>query len=262
MSEMTTYRSGTFCWVDLATSDAGAAKRFYAELFGWQTEDQRAGPDRVYTMARRGRRDVAGLYELTEAQRAEGAAPHWLSFVAVSSADASAVRAVSLGGKVLMDAFDVMDVGRMALLEDSTGAPIAVWQANRHAGAGLVNEHGTFCWNELATTDVARAREFYTGLFGWSAQELEMGPTSYTMLMNGERPAGGMLQMTPGWQVPPHWIVYFAVDDTDAAVQRAVAANGEARVPPTDIPNVGRFSLLQDPQGAAFAVIKLRQPPS
>ncbi len=262
MSEKTEYAPGTFCWVDLGATDVSAAKRFYGELFGWRTEDIPAGPAGAYTMAYCGDKEVAGLYQLTDTERTERSRVQWLSYVAVQNADQSADAAAELGASVLMGVFDVTDAGRMALLQDPTGATVALWQAKRSAGAGRVNEHGTFCWNELATGDVTVAAEFYTRLFGWTTRALDMGPTSYTMLLNGERPAGGMLQMTPEWgDVPPHWIVYFAVDDCDAGAARARSLGADIRVPPTDIPTVGRFSLMQDPQGAVFAIISLRQPP-
>jgi hypothetical protein len=153
---------------------------------------------------------------------------------------------------------DVFDAGRMALILDPTGAAVAVWQPVKHIGAGVVNEHGALCWNELMTIDTIKAGEFYTGLFGWTAQEHDMGGMIYTVFMNGERPAAGMMKIDESWgDVPPSWLVYFAVNDCDASVAEAGALGGELCKGPMDIPGVGRFAVMTDPQGAAFAVIWL-----
>ncbi len=258
MSEVTSYPPGTFCWVDLATTDAPAAKRFYTRLFGWSFDDNPAGPGMVYTMFNVGGKDVAALYEQGEEQRKQGVPPNWLSYVSVASADETAKKAKSLGGTLISEPFDVMEVGRMALIQDPTGAAFALWEPRKHFGARLVNEPATRCWNELSTGDVERAKAFYTGLFGWGARTQQMGPMVYTTFSNGERPAAGLMRIAEEWgPVPPHWLVYFAVDDCDRTVEKAKGLGAKVTAPPMDIPEVGRFAVLEDPQGAAFAVIKL-----
>jgi len=258
MSEVTKHAPGTFCWIELGTTDAGAAKKFYSELFGWSANDIPAGPGMIYTMLQLDGKDVAALYELTEQHRAQGVPSHWLPYVAVASADESAEKVTSLGGKVIMAPFDVMDVGRMSLIQDPAGAMFALWEARKHIGATLVNQPGTVCWNELATRDSRLAGEFYTKLFGWGTKVQEMGPTTYTIFTDGERQAGGMLAMTEEWgNIPSHWMAYFGVEDCDASANKARALGATIKVPPTDIPGVGRFAVLQDAQGAAFSIIKL-----
>ena len=156
---------------------------------------------------------------------------------------------------VLQKSNNSITAGRMAIFQDPTGAFFCVWQAREHIGATIVNEPGAFCWNELATKDTSRAIEFYTKLFGWRANVQDV---QYTIFMNGENMAGGMLEMKPEWgDVPPNWMVYFAVDVCDASAEKAKDLGGQILNPPTDIPEVGRFSMLQDPQGAAFSIIKL-----
>jgi predicted enzyme related to lactoylglutathione lyase len=261
MTEMTEYKPGTFSWIDLATTDADGAKKFYQKLFGWSTTDNPAGPDMVYTMAELGGKPVAALYQQGAEQQSQGIPPHWLSYVTVANAAETAEKAKSLGGNVLMDAFDVMEAGRMALIQDPTGATFAIWQPQQHIGAHLVNEYGALIWNELATTDKNVATDFYTKLFGWSSQTQEMPSGPYTSFMNGESMAAGMLEMTEEWgNIPPHWMVYFGTDDCDATVATAKELGGTILVDPTDIPSVGRFAVLQDPQGAAFSVITLPNP--
>ena len=147
----------------------------------------------------------------------------------------------------------------MAVLQDPQGAVFCVWQAKAHIGARLVGETGTFCWDELWTTDPKKAAEFYAGLFGWEAKEssADAPAGSYTEWVNAGQPIGGMLQISPEMgPVPPNWLPYFMVEDCDAAGEKATALGGKLQVPPTDIPNVGRFAVVQDPQGAMFSIFK------
>jgi len=258
MQEKPEYKPGTFCWVELATSDDEAAKSFYTQLFGWTFEDHPMGPDMVYTMLRREGKDVGALYKLMSDQVAQGVPPNWLSYVSVTSADESTAKAKDAGATILKEPFDVMTVGRMSVIQDPTGAVFALWQAGDHKGAGIYNVPGSLCWNELMTTDTAKDKEFYTKLFAWGANTQNFGDFEYTMFQNGERGAGGMLQITPEMgPIPSNWLVYFAVDDCDAKVQKATELGAKVCKPADDIPGVGRFAILTDPQGAAFAMIKL-----
>jgi len=251
MSDVTTNAPGSFCWPELATSDSGSAKKFYGTLFGWTAEDQPAAPGQVYTMLRLGGRDVGALYADPSGNSGP---PHWNTYVSVVNADESAAKAKSLGGKVILEPFDVMDKGRMAIIQDPQGAFVSVWQPKKGNGVQVAGEAHTMCWNELHTTDTARAQGFYTGLFGWNAKP---GP-EYTEFENGGRPHAGMMTIPREWgPVPPHWMIYFTVDDCDATVRKACELGGKALMPAMDFPNVGRFAILADGQGAAFAVIKL-----
>jgi hypothetical protein len=260
MPEVNEYTPGSFCWIELGTNDAAAAKRFYSELFGWGFSDTPVGPDMVYTILQIDGKEVGALYQQDERQRTEGVPPNWLSYVSVRSADETTAKAKSLGATIVMEPFDVFDVGRMAVMRDPQGATFAVWQPRAHIGAVLVGEVGTCGWNELATTDPSKARDFYTSLFGWGTK-VSGPPMAYTeWLIGGEggQSGGGMLEINPEWgNVPPHWMPYFMVADCDASVDKARSLGGEIRVPPTDIEKVGRFAVIQDPQGAVFAIIKL-----
>jgi uncharacterized protein len=250
-----TYAPGTFCWADLGTPDAAAATRFYTALFGWTAEDRPMGPDASYTMLHADGRSVAALYQQEAAQHGP---PHWLSYISVASASDAAARAKALDGTLLMEPFDVLDVGRMAMVQDPTGAVVALWEPRRHAGAGVAGEPSSICWNELATADTARAGAFYTALLGWAADAQQMGATGYTLFSAEGAPRGGMMAIAPpGRPVPPHWLVYFAVNDCEGTTALAQSLGGAVRLPPTDAPGVGRFSVLADPQGAVFAAIEL-----
>jgi predicted enzyme related to lactoylglutathione lyase len=251
MGERTGYAQGTFCWVDVGTTNAEGAKAFYTGLFGWEADDMPAGEDGTYTMLRLDGKEVAALYEMPAEQRAQGVPANWLSYVSVEDAGASTERAGELGAAVLVEPFDVMDVGRMAVLQDPTGAVFALWQPGRSFGASLVNDPGSLCWNQLTTDDTDRAQAFYSEFFGWKARGLEGSDAPYWTLMNGEATNGGMMAIQPGMDVPPNWMAYFATDDLDQAVARVRELGGGVLAPPMDVP-AGRIAVVQDPQGAAF----------
>jgi hypothetical protein len=262
MSVVTKHETGTFCWVDLSTTNAAAAKRFYGELFGWSHEDVAAGEHGTYTMLRKGGRDAAALSEFAAAEPDLGALPHWLCYAAVDDADASARRVRELGGRVIAGPFEVASAGRMALVADPGGAAFALWQARGHAGAALAHEPGSMCWHELAARDEPACFAFYGNLFGWQAAPRGDGATRYTEWRREGRAVGGMMKMTPDWgDMPPHWMVYFAVEDVDAAARRADELGGTVCVPPAPLPGGGRFSILVDPQGALFSIVCVGRKP-
>jgi predicted enzyme related to lactoylglutathione lyase len=247
------YAPGRFCWADLSTSDASGAKEFYSSLFGWSYVDRPAG-GAIYSMAVKNDRQVCALYQLDE-KMAQGIPPHWNSYVSIESADAAAEKANALGGRVVAAPFDVMTVGRMAVIEDPTGAIFSVWQPRDHAGAGLTGAPGAMCWNELMTNDPARAKEFYGGLLGWTGEDIAFGESTYTMFKMGDATVAGMIEIGPAMgPVPPNWMLYFETDDVDADTARATAAGARVMAGPQDVPGMGRFVVMTDPQGAAVAL--------
>lgn len=255
--EALAYKPGTFCWVELGTTDGEAAKKFYTELFGWTFNDHPMGPGMVYTMLQLDGKEVGALYQMSPEMTSMGIPPNWLSYASVTNADETAAKAKELGATLMKEPFDVMTVGRMAVVQDPTGAVFALWQAGTHKGAGVVNVPGALVWNELGTTDTAKAGAFYSGLFGWGLDAKKFGPMEYTIFQNGDRGAGGMYELTAEMAgVPPHWLIYFSVDDCDAKAKKATELGATTIKPVDDIPGVGRFAILQDPQGAVFAIIK------
>ena len=254
MPEFSKHEPGSFSWVELATTDTVAAKKFYGALFGWTFEDSPAGPDMVYTRFQLRGKDVGAAYPQQKEQLDHGIPPHWGSYVTVESADRAAAKAKELGGTLMMDPFDVMEHGRMAVLQDPTGGVLSVWEPRKHIGVQVRDEANTLCWNELYTRDTARAEAFYTGLFGWRAK----ASPGYTEWHVGDRAVGGMIAISPEMgPMPPHWLPYFMVGDCDASEKRATELGGKALLPARDIPKVGRFAIVQDGQGAAFAILKL-----
>jgi uncharacterized protein len=252
--DKTEHAPGTFCWVELATSDSAAAKQFYTSLFGWTFEDRPAAWG-TYTILKKNGKDAAALYQIGPQQ--PGMPPCWTSYVRVERADDAAAHAKELGGTVQMGPYDAAEHGRMAVLEDPNGAAFSVWEPRANPGVGVVNEPGSFCWQELYTTDPQRAADFYSGLFGWKREARHMDFGDYVIFERGGRMVAGMMKTPKEWgPVPPHWLVYFAVDDCDAAVEKAKKLGANVSVAPMDVETAGRFALLTDPQRAAFAVIR------
>lgn len=256
--EINNAKPGNFCWFELATSDQAAAKKFYGGLFGWTANDNPMGPDAFYTMFRFRGRDVGAAYKLDADQAKQAVPPHWGTYVAVANADDTAAKAKTLGATVLAGPFDVAEHGRMAVLRDPTGAVISLWHAKQHQGVGLLGEVGAFCWSELMTRDTAAATKFYTVLFGWKTKVTDTTAFPYTHWQNDGTDIGGMMPMKEQWgPMPPHWGNYVQVENCDEAAARAASLGGKVCMPPTDIPETGRFAMLQDPHGAAFSVIAL-----
>lgn len=258
MPERTSYAHGIPSWIDLSTPDTDGARAFYGGLFGWTFEEEPAGDQGTYVMCRKGAKAVAGMMRQDPQQAAQGVPPMWNSYVTVDDVEATVGKVASAGGQVVAPPFDVMTSGRMAVVQDPTGAFLSLWEARDHIGAELVNEHGALTWNELTTADVDAAARFYEAVLGWKANYIEeMDYTGFQV--DGDDVAGAMKPQVEG--IPPHWAVYLAVDDCDATLARAGELGGEVFLEPMDVPP-GRFGGIRDPQGAHFFVLRLAQPPA
>jgi len=252
MPERDSYAPGTPSWVDIGT-DVASAKTFYGGLFGWDAME--AGPPEEtggYGFFLQGGKMVAGY-----GPQMNPGPPVWTSYVAVADADDAAAQVTAASGTVLMPPMDVMTAGRMAVFQDPGGAFFSVWQARDHPGAQVRDDPNTFCWIELVTRDVDGAKSFYNKIFGWGEVTHGEGATAYTEFLQAGQPVAGMMTMQPGMEdVPPHWLVYFAVEDTDACMAKAQSLGGSVVFGPMDI-DQGRFAVLTDTSGANFGVIHL-----
>lgn len=249
MGKRERYEPGTFCWVDLSTSDADGAKAFYGDLFGWEFEDGASPDGDVYTMCRVQDDEVAAIVQQNEQPG------HWNSYISVTSADEAAAKAKQLGARVFEEPFDVMDAGRMAMFADPGGAVLCVWQPRSHIGAGRVNDPGCLSLNQLNTAGPERAAGFYADLFGWEISQVVDDPPYWGINNNGWL-NGGMMGMPDEAQAAPsYWLVYFTVTSCDDAVASARETGGAVLIEPMDI-EAGRISVLSDPQGAVFAVFE------
>ncbi len=249
MPEKTRYEHGVPSWVDIGMADPRAGLAFYGELFGWEGQDmgEEAGH---YTIASKAGKQVAAI---SPAQDDPGP-PRWTTYVNVDDIDVVAQKAKSAGATVIVEPMDVMTAGRMAIFQDTTGAVIAAWQPQDHIGAQLVNEAGTFVWGELATSDLAKSKAFYSDVFGWGWG----GADEYAEGQVAGRTVCGVMPRPPGMpaDLPDHWLVYFGATDVDADATKATALGATVLVEPTGIPGTGRFAVLADPQGAAFGLFK------
>jgi predicted enzyme related to lactoylglutathione lyase len=258
MPRIDKHAPGTFCWVELGTTDQDAAKHFYGSLFGWSFVDYPTGPGGSYTIFRLGGRDVAAGYMLQEAEKAHGVPPHWNLYIAVDDADATATRAVELGAKLPAGVFDVFTNGRMAVVIDPTGAAFCLWQPKQTPGIGVIGENNSYCWADLTTDDRMGAKQFYEKLFEWKiVPGKDKDESTYLHIMAGENAIAGIqpdMMRKPG--VPPHWLPYFMVADTDAAAAKTMDLGGTVLVPPMFVDKTLRIAVLADPQGAAFALFQ------
>jgi uncharacterized protein len=259
MSTRTSYEPGVPSWVELSgTPDIEASAAFYGGLFGWEMPELPNSAELGgYRRAKKDGKDVAGASPRMQ----DGQPCVWATYISVTDAGATLDKVREAGGQVMFGPDDVIDLGKLGVFSDPAGAVCGVWEPGTFAGAELVNEQGAFTWNELNTRDPEGGKSFYGEVFDWGFVEHEIardaGGGTYVEFTVDGNSAGGILDMSgrvPD-QVPPHWLVYFWVDDTDEAVEKIKAGGGSVAMGPIDIP-AGRFAVGMDPHGAAFAVIK------
>jgi predicted enzyme related to lactoylglutathione lyase len=252
---MTTSTVGRFVWHELHTTDRPKAQKFYSTLIGWETKEVPMGPGEPYTLCMLEGKDHAGI---TKSMAPAHVPPHWLPYIAVDSVDASVTKVKELGGKVFMEAMDIPNVGRFAAVADPQGAAFALFTSVKaYPDEPARPPVSAFCWEELVTSDPEAAAKFYSALFGYTVEEVPMGPMgTYRILKSGDRQRAGITKFPPGAPPHPAWLEYIAVKDVDGSTRNAVEMGAKTLMPPTDIPNIGRFSVIADPTGAAIALFK------
>lgn len=256
MANVQSNPSGSFCWIELGTTDQSAAKSFYGSLLGWGANDSPMGPDAYYTLFQIDGRNVAGGYTLDAEMRKAGVPPNWILYISVTSADDTAAKAKANGANIRAEPFDVMDLGRMAILQDPTGATIALWEPKSHKGIAVEGVPGTLCWADLSTPDQAAAAKFYEAVFGWKTDPGQDN-SGYLHIKNGDKYIGGIPpahHRDP--KVPPHWLAYISVENCDRSTEEAKKAGAKVYFGPMTMENVGRWSIIADPQGAVFALFQ------
>lgn len=258
MPNVNDHKPGSFCWVELGTTDQQAAKQFYGQLFGWAADDMPMGPDEFYTMFKLNGRDVGAAYKLRPEQVQMQVPPHWMLYIAVASVDASAKRAGELGGTVIVPPFDIVTAGRMTVVQDPTGPIFSLWEAKEHHGIQVQQEEGALCWADLLTKDRDRAAEFYSQLFGWTIEkEDESHQHGYYHIRNGDEYMGGMpapSQLLPG--TTPHWSIYFQTADCEKKTAKAQSLGAKTLAANVKHENVGTLSIVADPQAATFCLFQ------
>jgi predicted enzyme related to lactoylglutathione lyase len=249
-------RHGSFVWYELLTADASAAKSFYDEVVGWDIEATASNPMN-YRMIRTASGNTGGVMELTDNMREHVAKPTWLGYVGVDDVDVTVAKAEGLGAKVMMPAFDVPDIGRLALIADPQGIPIYIMRGEsaEDSNAFSPEEHGHGAWNELSTTDLDAAKSFYTELFGWTLADVmpmgEMG--DYQFIDHGSETIGAMMKAQGG--AHPSWNYCFRTDSVDRGFEAIKAGGGTVTYGPAEVPGGLRVVQAFDPEGTAFMIV-------
>jgi predicted enzyme related to lactoylglutathione lyase len=244
-------RNGTFVWEELMTSDIAAARDFYGKVLGWKAEELPISEDMTYTMWSAGGQQLAGGMQSSEMP------PVWASYIGVESADKWAAQAKELGATIVKEPFDVMDVGRMAVIQDPAGAYVCIWEATGRENGAPAEGVGSVSWIEHRSKDIEAAKKFYGAWMDWTFESRDMGGDMlYEVIMLGDQQVGGMFLVPDSMgDMPAHWGVIFEVDDADAAYKNAVSLGASTQLELVDIPKVGRYAGLADPQGAWFGIL-------
>ncbi len=254
MYRVTKYPHGTFSWADNTSTNADAARTFYTDLFGWGKIDEPLGGGMFYTMFQHQGEHAAGFAAMMPDMQAQGIPSHWSNYVSVDDVDAMIEPIKANGGTILVEPMDIFDSGRMLILSDPTGAQLGLWQPKSHIGAGIVNTVGAMCWNELLTRDAESAKAFYSAILGWEYY----GDEHYIHITNRGRNNGGILQIDERHgELPPMWMVYFHVEDIDAAMKQVEALGGKVVTQKMEAPDTGWFTVIEDPAGAVFYIMQL-----
>jgi predicted enzyme related to lactoylglutathione lyase len=255
MAEWAEATVGHFCWAELQTRDPLAAREFYGELFGWRF-DEMATPQGAYTLAKVDGKLVAGLMHLPHQASRMGALSSWSCYIAVDDVDASADAAAKLGGRTWLEEAAI-GPGRLAIIEDPTGAVFTLRDTRQPMGTFLHGEPGALAWNELLSTNVDVTQRFYSQLFGWKAEPRMMTDLTYAVFKDAGAPVGGLLAQPSEMKgAPSFWVSYFAVDDVNETFARATKLGGKILLPFTEMSGVGHFGWLLDPQGVSFAIVR------
>lgn len=255
MTEATRYSEGAFCWAECATTDDQASADFYTGVFGWEADTQDLPVGGRYITFRKDGKAVAATNLQQEQEKIQAIPPHWNVYISVGDVDRVAKEAEQAGGTILAPPFDVLESGRMAVIQDPTGGAIGLWQAKDHIGAEVYAEPNTLTWYELMSPDPQRAVRFFQDLFGYEVREQESKTGPYWVLIHKGETAAGIYNPQ---NLPPAWTPYFHAEDANAISAKVEENSGTVMMPVTDIPDIGKVAWFTDPQGAVFAIV---QPP-
>lgn len=246
---------GRFIWFDLMSTNPGLSRQFYANLFGWTVKEMDLAPDFKYQMLHAGETAFGGIVPL---ENAPNVPSHWMSYITCADVDATCARITELGGQVCVPPTDIPNVGRFAVAGDPTGAYFSPFKSLKEDPEPEMAAMFTVCWNELMTSDQKKANDFYSRVFGYTIHHKDMGPAGvYSIYHRGEVQTAGCMTIPPGaaaMGVPSHWLNYFCVPDIDDRTRKAQSLDAKVHVPPMDIPEIGRFSVIEDPAGAMCAL--------
>lgn len=257
-----TPRVNGFCWVELAAKNTDVAKRFYQGLFKWTYREEEMSPEMgSYITAMLDNDSVGAMFAMPDDMKKMNIPPHWGSYILVDNCNETTKKARSLGAKVIKEPFDVMEAGSMAVLQDPCGAVFMLWQKKAVAGATAPgNKHGAFCWHELMVADPKKAVDFYSKIFGWTSFESNFDGKTYHSLKHADGDqVGGLMELPSDMpHVPPHWGVYFTVNNLGDSMAYVKNNGGKVHFGPHDVEKMGQFAVCSDPDGAAFSIFEFK----
>lgn len=245
-----TFRTGQFVWREIMTKDVSASTRFYTEVLGWKTQTADMPDGKAYTMLQAGEQGVGGLMQVPDPSMPA----FWTGYVSVADVEDTAKRATAAGGKVLAGPMDAGGFGRFVCLQDPQGAVINGWKGSQ--GDGPARERpgvGEFCWEQLATTDLAAAQAFYAKTFGWTEKPMDADP-GIKVYSAGAVQVASVMPTPPG--VPPHWLSYVIVDKLASTYARVKQHGGKVMVEKIEVPSVGTIGVIQDNVGAMLGLFE------
>lgn len=255
--EFTSHRPGSFCWADLATSDTEGATEFYTQLFGWEAIKNPLPNGSTYTMLNLDGKSAAALYPLANEHFEMGVPPHWMSYVTTDDINALLEKITSVGGKVIMPPMNADEFGIGAMIQDPEGAMLGLWQPKAHIGTQVMHVHGSYSWFEYASHGSEETIPFYEKAFGYTAKTNDMGEMKYTTFYIEDQAISGLYTMPEDMkEIPPHWLLYFTVANLDASLELATSLGATVLMPKMAVPEIGFFSVIQDPQGAVFGLVE------
>lgn len=260
-------KHGDFCWTEIASNNLESCKNFYSNVFGWEMKESNSiGEAFEYQefSAASNSFPMGGMYQISEEMCGgkELPPPHFMNYISVNNVDESASKAFDLGGKIVSAPMDIPNVGRFTIIQDPTGAHIALITLKEGGPQVNTSKHGEICWRELHTQNVEKAKNFYQELLGLKLEQSKTSTMAYDEIYVDDNPIGGMMQINEEWgegweEIPAHWTTYVAVDNCDSIVGIISENGGSICVPPFDIENIGRMAVANDPDGATFSVIQL-----
>ena len=247
-------KHGLFVWHDLMTANVAESADFDGKLFGWTTEELDMGEEGIYTMVLADKVPIGGMVKF----EMDDVPPHWMPYVAVDDVETTVSKFEDEGGFVCMRPRDIPEVGRFSIVHCPQGGVLSTIKfTSKEKGAPFSEKAGHFCWCELLAKDSNAANEFYGKVFNWEREDIALENDTYWLQKIDGVPVAGVMNMPPGVEMErAAWVVFIAVDDVDEAAKKAQSLGATVQVRPTDIPNIGRFASMQDPQGAVFNVFK------
>ena len=244
---------GAPCWIDLFSSDTAKATTFYSELFGWKAEEPQEGFGGYFTFTKDGKHVGGCMHNDGQAGYPDG----WSIHLMTDDVEAVASATSKQGGKVDFEPMTVGENGRSTMVRDPGGAAVGAWQPGTQQGFEITGEVGTPTWFELHTREYDKAVSFYRDVFKWDAHTVsDTDEFRYTTLGEGDNQLAGIMDDTAvsGDADPPHWAIYFKVDDADAVLEKIVELGGKVIQPAEDTP-YGRLARAADPTGAEFRIV-------